>query len=229
MPDPFQVALDNSPVPVGKPVCLLLQPMIQLVESIAHPPDLCHNFWLQVSFFLSHLSEHQLQPVGCSGKHLVVLGCAQQNLCALEVNVGKRLGWFIFIGGSRLHIDVINEGGSGVGDTIEQLLLLEEMRTKCKLLNVVFRFFSAFRVEGAANEWLDGGAYNSVRFANVVELLALFRAKKRAGRGEYRSQSGFHTHCKWFWENLTLSLRICMLVIRRTGKKLSMLTPSVQP
>ncbi|KAF9795610.1 hypothetical protein IEO21_11089 [Rhodonia placenta] len=229
MPDPFQVALDNSPVPVGKPACLLLQPMIQLVEPIAHPFDLCHNFWLQAPFFLFHSSEHRLQPVSCSGKPLVVLGCAQQNLCALEVNVGERLGWFIFIGGSRLHINAIDEGGSRVGDTIEQLLLLEEMRTKCKLLDVVFRFFSAFRVEGVANEWLYGGVYNSARFANIVELLALFRAKKRVGRGEYRSQSGFHARCKWFWENLTLSLRLSMLVIRRTGEKLSMLTPSVQP
>ncbi|KAF9794968.1 hypothetical protein IEO21_11138 [Rhodonia placenta] len=229
MPNPFQVVLDNSPVPVGKPACLLLQPMIQLVEFITHPPDLCHNFRLQVSFFLFHLSEHRLQPVGCSGKHLVVLRCAQQNLCALEVDVGERLGWFVFVGGSRLHINVIDEGGSGVGDTIEQLLLFEEMRVKCKLLDVVFRFFSAFRVEGAANEWQYGGAYNLVRFVNVIELLALFRAKKRVGRGEYRSQSGFHARCKWFWENLTLSLRLSMLVIRRTGEKLSMLTPIVQP
>ncbi|OSX64726.1 hypothetical protein POSPLADRAFT_1134762 [Postia placenta MAD-698-R-SB12] len=231
MPDPFQVALDNSPVPVGKLACLFLQPMIQLVEPITYPPDLCHNFRLQVSFFLFHPSEHRFQPVGCSGKHLVVLRCAQQNLHALEVNVGEWLGWFVFIGGSRLHIDVIDEGGSGVGDTIEQLLLLEEMHAKCKLLNVVFRFFSTFRVEGAANEWLDGGAYNSARFANVVELVHVVdgdtlkqacrlvlgsdneRMKKRVGRGEYRSQSGFHAHCKWFWKNLTLSLRLPMLVI----------------
>ncbi|EED83227.1 predicted protein [Postia placenta Mad-698-R] len=233
MPDPFQVALDNSPVPVGKPARLLLQPMIQLVKPIAHPPDFRHNFRLQAPFFLFHSSEYRFQPVGCGGKHLVVLGCAQQNLRALEVNVGERLGWFVFVGGSRLHIDTVDEGGSRVGDTIEQLLLLEEMRTKCKLLDVVFRFFSAFRVEGAANEWFDGGGYNSARFANVVELVRVVdgdalkqacrlvlsgddeRAKKRVGRGEYRSQSGFHARCKWFWENLTLSLRLPMLVIRR--------------
>ncbi|EED78159.1 predicted protein [Postia placenta Mad-698-R] len=170
MPDPFQVALDNSPVPVGKPARLLLQPMIQLVKPIAHPPDFRHNFRLQAPFFLFHSSEYRFQPVGCGGKHLVVLGCAQQNLCALEVNVGERLGWFVFVGGSRLHINTIDERGSRVGDTIEQLLLLEEMRAKCKLLDVVFRFFSVFRVEGAANEWFNGGAYDSARFANVVKL-----------------------------------------------------------